>query len=635
MPETPRSLVALESKAPNIVQDTLVFYRDHGGIDIPPEVPHDQVDSFPSISVTGQEWFTLTDTSMMDAADIRLAQQSIKNLQLEIFPEFDTLGEGTEEFYGLGTNVQLRSSSASEQYRIALEDKYNDRRSIPQPLSALERTRRTFRTDTFVDALSSGKLTSLDRALLEALVSQDNTRKVFMLGYNIPKGPISGPSPMGHDYYVAIEKKQEAVWVKLGGLSIDINVLGIGGDHINEKSAMQAIDIWLNQRKDLYGEEYCKQILPHILAVRKRLLEQKRNGRFIQAPYHNQLYGDEISGDATDTRAQGESYTDTIRQEFGIQTSPESDQAAIQILDTIHRIRQNFPATQAEGLFIPRGAELTELMSKKIAEIHFWKANPALCPAPVLRLMERRAKRLFQTDFKDVSEDQLVFLAARSLYVEWKVPMDKVPEVFSEVSERIKKYQDRLIALGITVRGTVSPGWKTFGFAGSRTMDLDNQNTFISRGLAFGYDEAWLNMESMETEDVDKIKHITFHEMLHMVQHSTTLPKEQGKFYDIKKPTTFVEVLTDWLTHREYPVFQSAYAKGRKTFEDFIQAQLQTGTFTEADVQTIEDAAITQNSKMLRDFIQKKTGQSIDRLLHGFTDYDFYHTTNITHLSKN
>lgn len=430
---------------------------------------------------------------------------------------------------------------------------------------------------------------------------------------------LSKVTPLGHEYFTTIthNKSLNTAICYIGGFEIRLEMLGIQGDNVNEASALASIDTWLKEKEEFVDPDFLKNIKPHILALRKALLEQKKQGHAIDFMYRNQMYPDHLIPDAQDPRAQEPNLTSTIAQEYAILAVEVMTET--QVLDTINRVLMNYPAAQSEELFVPRGDELSALVSQKRTELKHWLQNPNDCPVTVKSVLEQRSKRLFLKDFAQVTDDELVFLAARSLYVEWQVPYSQVVEVFGEVDSKLASYRERAVRLNPKLKEAAT-GWKRIGRVGKNTMASLGKGYYKAHGVASSYADAWLRMDA--GVEVDEIKNTSFHEAIHQLQMGV---RESKQITDEKKPGSYTEILTDWVTNREFPTSrESGYVIGRKALQTFLDQEMSAGTLTAGDIEVVIDCAIAADNKKLKTFIKQKTGQNLDEVLKGYSDYDYY-----------
>jgi hypothetical protein len=233
---------------------------------------------------------------------------------------------------------------------------------------------------------------------------------------------------------------------------------------------------------------------------------------------------------------------------------------------------------------------------------------------------------MFSKRFAQLDQDELLFLATRSLAQELEIPVEQTTEIYGEVNEKIQKYRDRMEAKGIPFHYDHEIGWRTLVPVGKRTMAFGEKRK-VPLGKSFSYDAAWLDTDNVKSPE--HRKHVSFHEYLHNLQKAIRPKGDLREGMDRYRPTTYVEIFTDWVSHREFPVREdevSAYRDGSKLLEAYITEHQGSGALTPEDIEVFLDAAITLDFDAVRTLMRDRTGTDLDDLLKGNADSDFYST---------
>ncbi|MDH7476321.1 MAG: hypothetical protein QHH09_02510 [Microgenomates group bacterium] len=293
------------------------------------------------------------------------------------------------------------------------------------------------------------------------------------------------------------------------------------------------------------------------------------------------------------------------------------------IRNALRNVYTKYDMGRDENFFTPLTDTDVSFFEKKLAEIEGC-LSPG-CNRGLLSVFDNRSQRLFNKPLGQLTYEERIFLAARSLSVEGNIPQDVLQNIrkaliqkteeLNEIGARIAR-QNRQPFTPLDI-DDVSPG-----YAGGKTMIFRYGNRGASYyGVNTGADEIVLNLDQLADKSENFIIATQTHETIHSAQRAFGFHN-----YDIARPTTYTEVFTEWLSNRLAPVSQKeaeevAYYIGVRRLNDFISKHRINGE----DLKRFIDTAVSCDFQQLDKWLTTNYKRNLRQILGDTTDYHFYH----------
>ena len=587
------------------------------------------VAEFPRIEIDGSRMFDIMDTSFLSVSDRRLVMRSVQGLPATLTPEFQV---DMDDNYGLdGVPFHLM-----DPLLIAKREVF---RNIHVPEPVPEQIRRSGGAKGGL--IREPDVSSLDEALLwiEKNSESRNSRHI-LFGYNLePSGTNNRKrtllsETLAHEHFSTITLNEEGGTVYCGRLELPLAAFMVDGADAPLHVQDEILERYLDHRKGQIIDYRSKRtaILLHLKAIRTEVQNMRKKGLPLALEEgkgeftYDRALSPQPEQAALDRLKTNGTHAAQVTRELQVDMTRAKTVSLQDAKAALDRQFASNPRIRAERLVLPADDRHMPELQESIAFHQHWRHSLDSCPRIILEMLDNRSHRMFGKKFSETSEDELIVLSARSLFMEMRFSADEVSEIFLKVDEKISEYKKRLKELGKGQYHTVDVGWKTFGFVGSKTIQNNSDGVGFRLGSSFSYDAAWLNVEKVLS--LEEKKQVVFHEFIHNLQSSNYADGNLTKVMDRKNPTTYIEAFTDWISQFEFPLpyaQRSKYRDGADALNDFIVAQTKAGVFDANDLQDFYDAAITANFDRVRIVIMK-AGTTLEQLLAGFSDADYYRT---------
>lgn len=563
---------------------------------------------------------TFYDTSLLSPAERVGLSRAIPKMSVRLKTEtiaiFEQGGEPIIEDLGVFSDT-ITSDTIQESTR---------KPHVPNKSTGFFRLTRRSEKE-FGDALRDPAVrTAWDDVLASTLVSRRITSEFTIIPFNSPgrKGVFTS---LGHEYYAVLRTGTNSAELLYGGMTIPLSALGVYNRSDSLTDFRASFMNWFKDERDaadLDGEALYEQMR----GMREVL--QPLIGTTITLPEAH--YG-HIPRAVYDTNYRNNpNQTSTNAPELSAEVADTSAERR-QLRDKIRAVLVQYPRMQEEKFFMPDSDELIPFLQKRFQDFSYLIAHPDEMPPAVGVHLKLRAKRYFnKDDLATLEPDELLTVAARSLYTEWEIPYDEVAAFFGDISPRIDAMQMRLHAIG-KFKNHVSLSWKTLSLAGNKTL-AKRSGSYSAIGRSEGLNMALLNTE--RTRSNEARKKTVLHEYIHDVQRSTqengSLPSSMFNTANDQNPT-YLEMFTEWLSIQELgppnPGEESKYNNAvislNNALKD-IKTKIADGSFTTTvDIdQLFYDTAITGDYTAFKDLIRDAFQRDPDEYFLGCSDYDFY-----------